>query len=199
MLSARHNLAKLIAQRDPAAAERLWNEVLARDPHHEPSLLWYARYLAQHDRLEDAREKYAVLVCTSTEYGPAHRELGAVLASLGHPEEALKQFQLSHNVIPSDSEILESLGYTFQRQGQIQLARQSYQLAKQALGARGNRKNTGPITSEGTRPCGSTLMWRDSSVQALMGYKQATSCWAYNADLHPFWLLIRIYRLIPVL
>jgi tetratricopeptide (TPR) repeat protein len=154
VLSARHNLAALVVRTGLASfnPEALWKEALAIDPHHEPSLLGLARYLVAHGRLEEARAQYAVLVENPSAFGPAHREYGAVLASLNRPEDALKEFQLSQNVVASDATILEALGDTLQTNGHPDLARQAYQLAIQALGPRTSRKTKDRLTHLLTEP-----------------------------------------------
>jgi tetratricopeptide (TPR) repeat protein len=142
ILSARHNLAALIARTDPSSSEpeQLWKEVLARKCDHAPSLLGYSRYLVQHGRLAEAVEYYRALLKVSGDFGPAHRELGAALAALHQPADALREMQLARNLAGSDVPLLEGLGDSLRDLGQAGQARQAYKLAIDAAGESENRK-----------------------------------------------------------
>jgi tetratricopeptide (TPR) repeat protein len=142
IISARHNLANLIALTEPSSnrPEELWKELLAKKSDYSPALAGFSRYLFNHGRFQEAAAEYEVLLKLADDSAAAHRGFGAVLAALGRPEDALFQYRHARNVLPEDAETLERLGDTFLVKGRKDDAREAYALAKTAFGEAGNRK-----------------------------------------------------------
>jgi tetratricopeptide (TPR) repeat protein len=137
-LTARHNLARLLARRAPSAeAEQLWRQNLTDDPTYLPSRFALAAYLERNGRLEESAAEYQTALGTNASDGSSGltgtRELlSDVYVKLRRLPDAISALTPALKENPGIPRLLEKMGDLHSEAGETQLAEQAY---KEALGA----------------------------------------------------------------
>ncbi len=135
------------ADRDPAAAERIWKRVLEVDPNYAEAHnhLGYL-YLNQgrYDEAEAAMRKYAFV---APDLANPHDSLGEVLMSVGRYEEAEAEFARALAIQPDDfpwSQV--NIGKIYLQRGQIAKGMQLLSDVRQVLRGTGWERNIALLT-----------------------------------------------------
>jgi len=129
LLAARHDLAVLLAgdskRSDEAIA--LWNDNLARDAQHLPSLLGMAGTLAQLNRTAAAERAYERVVSLRPEYVAARLALADLYVKAGDPQKALAHLEQALKIQADNPAILEKTAGVYVLLNRTADARAAYQ------------------------------------------------------------------------
>jgi len=131
LLAARHDLAILLAGDSKRIDEAigLWNDNLARDPKHLPSLLGLAGTLAQSNRAVEAAGEYEKIIALRPDYAAARMALADVYVKAGEPQKALAHLEQALKVQPDNPAILEKTAGVYLLLNRTADARAEYQRA----------------------------------------------------------------------
>jgi tetratricopeptide (TPR) repeat protein len=131
-LNARHNLALLLSRSTASKeAEALWEQNLAGETPHLPSMLAYGDYLARTGSTERAVTVYERLAAMRAEYSGVHRKLAAIWMQRKEPEKALRELRRAAASAPDNPELLEQIGDLEERLGNREAALTAWQEAGQ--------------------------------------------------------------------
>ncbi|MCW5978047.1 MAG: tetratricopeptide repeat protein [Bryobacteraceae bacterium] len=144
-LSARHNLAVLLAEEPVRAAEaiQLWREALAKEPEYLPSILSLARALARTGDTTGAVSQFETAVRLRPDYVAARLALAELYQQAGRTDAALDQLNQALKRQPRGSRIFEAIGDLHAARGSETEAEAAYRSAIEYAPDGGERKRIG--------------------------------------------------------
>jgi Tfp pilus assembly protein PilF len=125
-----------------AEAERIYRQVLARQPDHADALHLLGVLALQAGRAQTAVELFrrAIAICSTNAF--YHSNLGSALTDLGQHEQAIAAYRQAVRLQPESAEVHYNLGVALQRRGQLDEAvaanRQAVRLKPDLAKAHGN-------------------------------------------------------------
>src|SRR5258708_18482457 len=126
-------------------AERIYADILYRDPGHFDALHLSAMLNYQRGQLDAALRLLGAALLIDRGRADAHSDLGLVLLSLGRCEEALASYDAAHTLAPHDPEPLNGRGVALLRLGRGAQALAAFErvlvLAPDHIDGLGNRGN----------------------------------------------------------
>ncbi len=145
-LSLLFGLARRVHERGELdRAERLYADVLRRDPDHFDALHLLAMLNYQRRRLDAAAKLLRSALRIDGLRADAHADLGLVLLAMGRFEEALAGYDAAHAIAPDDADALNGRGVALLRMARTAEALACFEralaLAPHHLDALGNRGN----------------------------------------------------------
>jgi tetratricopeptide (TPR) repeat protein len=140
-LNARHNLALLLSRSTASKeAEALWEQNLAGETPHLPSMLAYGDYLARGGSTERAVAVYERVAALRADYSGVHRKLAAIWIQQKEPGKALEELRRAAKSAPGNPELLEQIGDLEERLGNREAALTAWQEAGKNATDSGMRK-----------------------------------------------------------
>jgi tetratricopeptide (TPR) repeat protein len=128
-----------------AQAERLYIEILGRNPRHFDALHLLAVLNYQRGALDAAERLLRAALQVDDARADAHTDLGLVLLAMARLEDALAAYAAAHAIAPHDPEALNGRGVVLLRQGRTLEALACFErvvvLAPDHIDALGNRGN----------------------------------------------------------
>jgi predicted O-linked N-acetylglucosamine transferase (SPINDLY family) len=165
---SRHQAGRL------AEAERIYRQVLARQPNHPDALHLLGVLAAQAGRLDAAVQfiRRAIAICSTNPsyYG----NLGKALENMGQLDEAIAAFRQAIRLKPDLAEVHYDLGVALQRKRQLDEAIFSY---RQAIGLK-------PTLAEAHCNLGNALRDKGQLEEAIASYRQAIGLKPDLAEAH---------------
>jgi tetratricopeptide (TPR) repeat protein len=130
-LSARHNLAVLLAEQPARAAEgvQLWQANLSKDPEYLPSILSLARALARAGDMAGAIRQFEAAVRLRPDYIAARIALAELYGKMNQPEAALRELNEALKRQPQSWQVHEAIGDIEAARGRRKEAGAAYQSA----------------------------------------------------------------------
>jgi tetratricopeptide (TPR) repeat protein len=126
-------------------AERLYADILRRDPGHLDALHLLAMLNYQRGRLDDALALLHAALRIDGRRADVHSDLGLVWLGMSRFEDALASYDAAHAIAPDDPDALNGRGVALSRLGRIGPALASFEralvLAPDHIDALGNRGN----------------------------------------------------------
>jgi tetratricopeptide (TPR) repeat protein len=128
-----------------AHAERLYVEILERNPRHFDALHLLGMLNYQRGALDAAQRLLRAALRVDDARADAHTDLGLVLLAMARLEDALAAYEAAHAIAPHDPQALNGRGVVLLRQGRTEEALASFEhviaLAPDHIDALGNRGN----------------------------------------------------------
>jgi tetratricopeptide (TPR) repeat protein len=126
-------------------AERLYADILQRNPRHFDALHLLAMLNYQRGELDAAEQLLSAALRVDGARADAHTDLGLVLLAMARLEDATAAYEAAHALAPGDPEALNGRGVALLRQGRTGEALASFEralaLAPDHVDALGNRGN----------------------------------------------------------
>jgi tetratricopeptide (TPR) repeat protein len=126
-------------------AERLYTDILRRNPRHFDALHLLGMLNYQRGRLDAARDLLRAALLIDAARADAQSDLGLVLLAMGRCEDALAAYEAAHALAPDDPDALNGRGVAFMRLSRTAEALASFEralaLAPGHVDALGNRGN----------------------------------------------------------
>lgn len=113
-----------------AAAQRLYREILRHDPAHAHSLHMLARIVMEEGQMEEAEKLVRKAIASDASVAPFHRTLGALLRGRKKFDEAIASYQTAMSLKPHPAAAL-NLGELMHNLGRYEEAVQYYRQAVQ--------------------------------------------------------------------
>jgi tetratricopeptide (TPR) repeat protein len=145
-LSPKFRRARRVHERgELEEAERLYADILRRNPRHFDALHLLAMLNYQRGRLDAAERLLRAALAVDGARADAHTDLGLILLAMARFEDALAAHDAAHAIAPDDPEALNGRGVALLRQGRTHEALASFErviaLAPDHIDALGNRGN----------------------------------------------------------
>ena len=127
------------------AAERLYGDILQRNPRHFDALHLLAMLNYQRGELDAAEKLQRAALQVDGARADAHTDLGLILLAMARFDDALAAYEAAHAIAPDDPEALNGRGVVLLRQGRTHEALASFErviaLSPGHIDALGNRGN----------------------------------------------------------
>jgi len=157
-----------------AEAERVYRQVLARQPDHAGALHLLAVLVAQAGRLDAAVEFMRQVVRLKPDFPDAHSNLGNALRAMGQPDEAIAACRQAIRLKPDYADAHYNLGLALQNKGQLD---EAIAVFRQAIRYR-------PDFAESHNSLGNALRDKGQIAEAIVAYRQAIQLKPDFAEAH---------------
>lgn len=126
-----HQALRLHQNGDLAAAERIYREILERDPDNGEALHLLGVIAHQVGQNETAVALIERAITLQPYAAPFHSNLGKALRALGRYDDAVRSYEVALRLLPNYPEALNGLGTALSDQGNYEEALRSYERALQ--------------------------------------------------------------------